>query len=219
MKPRALISWSTGKDSAFAFHEARRELEIVGAITSVTEAFGRVSIHGVREVLLERQLASVGLPLHAVAIPSPCPNEVYERALFAVLASARDAGVTHIVFGDLFLADIRSYREQLLAKLGLVCVFPLWRRDTSALAREMIAAGLRALLTSVDLSKLDTSFAGRAFDAALLAALPANVDPCGEHGEFHTFVTDGPMFREAIAVRTGDVVVRDGYAYGDLLPS
>ncbi len=215
-RPRALVSWSSGKDSAFALHEARRELDIVGLVTTVTSAYERVSMHGVREVLLEQQAAATGLPLYRVAIPSPCTNEVYEQELLAVLGTA---SVTHVVFGDLFLADIRGYRERLLARAGLKCVFPLWQRDTHALAREMMTAGLRATLTCVDLAKLDARFAGRAFDAALLAELPAHIDPCGENGEFHSFVTAGPMLERSIDVRVGETVVRDGFAFADLTPA
>ncbi|HEY3804024.1 MAG TPA: hypothetical protein VGL61_15515 [Kofleriaceae bacterium] len=218
-RPRAIVSWSTGKDSAFALHVARAagELDLVGLVTTVTTAFGRVSMHGVREELLARQVAATGLPCRTVGIPSPCSNEHYERELGDVLVAARDDGVTHVVFGDLFLADIRAYREALLGKLGLQCVFPLWHRDTHALAREMIDAGMHARLTCVDPKQLDARFAGREYDADLLAELPATVDPCGERGEFHTFVTAGPMFREPIAVRAGEVVIRDGFAFADLL--
>lgn len=214
-RARALVSWSSGKDSAFALHEARRELDVVGLVTTVTTAYQRVSMHGVREVLLEQQAAATGLPLYRVAIPAPCTNEVYEQELLAVLSAAH---VTHVVFGDLFLADIRGYREQLLARIGLECVFPLWQRDTWALAREMIDAGLRATLTCVDLAKLDAAFARRSFDAALLADLPAHVDPCGENGEFHTFVTAGPMLDRRIDVHVGETVLRDGFAFTDLIP-
>lgn len=218
MIPRALVSWSSGKDSAYALHEAKRHFEIVGLVTTVTTVHARVSIHGVREELLEQQAAAIGLPLHRIGIPAPCPNQVYEDSLLAVLSAARGDGVTHVVFGDLFLADIRAYREKLLARIGLSCVFPLWERDTTTLARDMIASGLRATLTCVDLAKLDARFAGRAFDAALLAELPAGIDPCGENGEFHTFVTDGPMFAAPITVSRGEVVQRDGFAFADLVP-
>jgi uncharacterized protein (TIGR00290 family) len=218
-RPRALVSWSSGKDSAYALHEVRRDFDIVGLVTTVTSAYERVSMHGVREVLLEQQAAAVGLPLHKIAIPAPCPNEIYEEKFLAVMASARERGVTHVVFGDLFLADIRGYREQLLARAGMQCVFPLWERDTGVLAREMIESGLRATLTCVDLRKLDAAYAGRAFDAALLADLPAQIDPCGENGEFHSFVTDGPMLERPIAVRAGETVVREGFAFADLVPA
>jgi uncharacterized protein (TIGR00290 family) len=220
-RPKAIVSWSSGKDSAFALHETRQahELDVVGLLTTVTTAFARVSMHGVREELLARQVAATGLPCRTIGIPSPCPNEVYERELLAGLAAARDEGITHVVFGDLFLADVRAYREALLARLGLICVFPLWQRDTATLAREMLALGVRAILTCVDPRQLEASFVGRDYDGALLAELPASVDSCGERGEFHTFVTDGPMFREPIAVRRGEVVLRDGFAFADLLPA
>jgi uncharacterized protein (TIGR00290 family) len=213
-RPKAIVSWSSGKDSAFALVEAQRELDIVGTITTITTAFGRVSMHGVREALLDRQLAELGLPCRKIGIPSPCPNDVYERELVAALRSAQADSVTHVVFGDLFLADIRAYRERLLAPLGLLPFFPLWLRDTRQLAREMLDAGIAATITCVDPKQLDRSFAGRAFGAEL----PAGVDPCGEHGEFHTFVTAGPMFRRAIPIRVGETVERDGFVFTDLLP-
>jgi uncharacterized protein (TIGR00290 family) len=219
-RPKALMSWSTGKDSAFALHEARRDgaLEIVGLVTTVSSAFERVSMHGVREALLDAQADALGLPCRKVAIPSPCPNEVYEREMARALGEARSGGVTHVVFGDLFLADLRAWREQRLAEIGLACAFPLWQRGTAPLAREMIAAGLRATLTCIDPRKLDRSFAGRAFDGALLEELPSGVDPCGENGEFHTFAFDGPMFARPIPVVTGEVVERDGFVFADVLP-
>ena len=217
--PLALVAWSSGKDAAYALHEVRRagDVEVVGLLTTVTRTFERVSMHGVREVLLEAQAASIGLPLARVDIPYPCPNEVYEQAMAEALASAAAGGVTHVVFGDLFLADVRAYREAQLAQVGFSGVFPLWGRDTTSLAREMIAAGLDARLVCVDPSRLDRSFAGRKFNAGLLAALPAGVDPCGENGEFHTFVADGPMFARPVRVRTGIVVDRDGFVFADLV--
>jgi uncharacterized protein (TIGR00290 family) len=195
------------------------DVEVVGLLTTVTRAFERVSIHGVREVLLEAQAASIGLPLTRVEIPYPCPNEVYEQAMADALASATARGITHVVFGDLFLADVRAYREAQLAQIGLVGVFPLWGRDTASLARDMIGAGLDARLVCVDPSRLDRSFAGRTFDRALLAALPADVDPCGENGEFHTFVADGPMFARPVPVSAGVIVERDGFVFADLVAS
>jgi len=214
------MSWSTGKDSAFALHEARRagEVEIVGLLTTVTAAFARVSMHGVREELLARQAAAVGLPCWKVELPTPCSNEIYEREMARTLAEVARAGVDCVVFGDLFLEDLRRYREDKLRSIGFSAVFPLWMRDTTALARDMIRSGLRAKLTCVDPRKLDASFAGRTFDADLLAALPAGVDPCGENGEFHTFAFAGPMFAAPIDVRTGDVVERDGFVFADVLP-
>lgn len=221
MSPQALVSWSTGKDSAFALHQIRlaAEVEIVGLLTTVSTAFGRVSMHGVREALLDRQAEALGLPCIKVAIPSPCPNDVYEREIAQAMARARQRGVTHIVFGDLFLEDIRAYREARLAEAEMTGLFPLWGRDTNLLAREMIDAGVRATLTCVDPRKLAASFAGRTFDATLLASLGPAVDPCGERGEFHTFAWDGPMFRRPIPVRTGETVNRDGFTFADLLPA
>ncbi|MCC6949294.1 MAG: adenine nucleotide alpha hydrolase [Bradyrhizobiaceae bacterium] len=220
-KPRALIAWSSGKDSAWALHAVRLagEFEIVGALTTVTENFARVSMHGVREALLLAQLESTGLAAQVVRIPFPCPNETYEARMAAAMAQAKAAGVTHVVFGDLFLEDIRAYREAQLAKIGMQAVFPLWQRPTLALAREMLAAGVEGHLVSVDLGKLPASFAGRRFDASLLGELPDGIDPCGENGEFHTFVTAGPMLRKPIAVTVGETVERDSFAYADLLPA
>ena len=218
--PKAIVSWSSGKDAAYALLQARAhgEVEIVGVLTTISSAYGRVSMHGVRQELLARQVAALGLPSIEVAIPSPCPNEIYEQAMGAALAQARAEGVTHVVFGDLFLQDIRAYREEKLAAVSMHAVFPLWGRDTRALADEMIDAGLRATITCVDPRALPASFAGRAFDRALLADLPATVDPCGENGEFHTFVHAGPMFSAPIEIEPGEVVERDGFVYADLLP-
>jgi uncharacterized protein (TIGR00290 family) len=219
-KPKAVVSWSSGKDSAYALHEARRTgaFDIVGILTTVTAAFERVSMHGVRETLLERQAAELGLPCHKVRIPSPCPNEVYELKLGEAVWRAKAEGVSHFIFGDLYLEDIRRYRVERLERVGIAAEFPLWQRDTRALAEEMLAAGMRAVITCVDPRKLDKSWAGRAFDARFLADLPAGVDPCGENGEFHTFVTDGPLFGRPIAVRAGDIVERDGFVFADVLP-
>jgi uncharacterized protein (TIGR00290 family) len=217
--PRALVSWSSGKDSAWALHAVRIEkrIEPVGLLTAVTATYGRVSIHGVREELLRRQSEQVGLPLCAVSIPYPCSNEIYEESILAALARARDEGITRVVFGDLFLEDVRAYRERLLERAGLEGVFPLWGRDTGELAREMIAGGLRAVLVCVDAARVPDTFAGREFDEALLADLPPGIDPCGERGEFHTFACAGPMFQREIPVRSGEVVRRDGLVFADLL--
>ena len=218
-RPKALISWSSGKDSAFALHEVRQagELDVVGAVTTVTETFGRVSIHGVRQEILLAQLAAVGLPPRIVPIPYPCPNEIYEARMGEAVSSAVREGITHIVFGDLYLADIRAYRESKLAGTGITPVFPLWDKPTLPLARAMIESGLQAYLATVDLKKLSAEFAGRKFDAQLLADLPEGVDPCGENGEFHTCVTAGPMFAHPLQVVCGERVERDGYAYCDLV--
>jgi uncharacterized protein (TIGR00290 family) len=216
---KALVAWSSGKDSAWALHEARRSgnFEMVGALTTVTDAFGRVSMHGIREELLRAQLEAAGLPAFVLYIPFPCPNEVYEQKMSATLEGARAFGVTHMIFGDLFLADVRAYRERHLAGSGITPVFPVWGRQTAALAREMIGSGLEAHLCTVDLKKLPGSFAGRKFDGSLLASLPAGVDPCGENGEFHSFVSAGPMFSRDLTIRVGETIERDGFAYADLL--
>jgi uncharacterized protein (TIGR00290 family) len=218
---RALVSWSSGKDSAFALWEVARAgaFEIVGLLTTVTESYGRVSMHGVREEILDRQAQAAGLPCRKVRIPAGCSNADYERAMGEAVRAAVSCGVAHIVFGDLFLEDIRAYRERMLAGTGLSPVFPLWGRDTGKLAREMLAAGLAATVVCVDPKKLLASFAGRAFDAAFLADLPAGVDPCGENGEFHTCVTAGPMFTGALSTLPGEVVLRDGFVFADLVPA
>lgn len=220
MSPKALIAWSSGKDSAWALHETRQSgtYEIVGALTTVTETFDRVSMHGVREALLAAQLDAAGLAPVRVPIPYPCPNEVYEARMAAALADARTVGVTHVIFGDLFLEDVRRYREDKLAGTGIAPAFPLWGRPTAALAREMIDRGVEAWLACVDPKQLPASLAGRCLDHALLAELPSTADPCGENGEFHTFVAAGPMLRARIAIRVGEVVSRDGFAFADLLP-
>ena len=195
------------------------DVEVVGLLTTVNETHDRVAMHAVRRALLEAQAEAAGLPLRVVEIPSPCPNDVYEAAMARALQEARRDGVTAVAFGDLFLADIRRYREERLQPAGFEPLFPLWERPTRALAEEMIGAGLRATLTCVDPRVLPASFAGREFDAALLANLPAGVDPCGENGEFHTFAWDGPMFRHPVPVRRGEVVTRDGFVFADLLPA
>jgi uncharacterized protein (TIGR00290 family) len=219
-KPKALIAWSSGKDSAWALHEVRRadEYDVVGALTTVTENFGRVSMHGVREEILRAQHQASGLPSVIVPIPYPCPNDIYEARMAAALGDAKRNGVTHVVFGDLFLEDVRAYREQKLAGSGITPLFPLWQRPTDALAHEMIAAGVETYLVCVDLKQLPKSFGGRRFDEALLADLPAGVDPCGEKGEFHSCVIAGPMFDRRITVEIGDAIERDGFAYTDLTP-
>jgi uncharacterized protein (TIGR00290 family) len=220
MKPRALLSWSSGKDAAWSLHVLRQqgEVEIVGLLTTINRTFERVAMHAVREELLEAQAAAAGLPLWKVDIPFPCPNEAYEAAMGAACAKAVAEGIEVMAFGDLFLEDVRDYRVQKLAGTGLRPVFPLWGRDTAALAREMIAGGLRATLTCVNPKTLDAVFAGRDFDTALLADLPPSVDPCGERGEFHSFAWGGPMFQHPIPVQRGEVVERDGFVFADLLP-
>lgn len=217
-KPKALIAWSSGKDSAWALHEIRRHgsHEIVGALTTVTGDANRVTVHGVPEDLLQAQLEAAALPSMMVHIPDPCSSDVYAHLMANALGSAKSAGVTHVVFGDLFLADLRAYREARLAEIGMSAVFPLWQRPTDSLAREMIEAGMQSHLATVDLTSLPATFAGRPFDTSLLADLPANVDPCGENGEFHSFAAAGPMFTASIPVAIGETTIRDGFAYADL---
>jgi uncharacterized protein (TIGR00290 family) len=215
------MSWSSGKDSTLALHEARSagEVEVTGLLTTVNSTAGRVAMHAVRQVLLEAQAAALGLPLHVVELPWPCPNEVYEQRMSAAVAAARQQGVERMVFGDLFLEDIRAYREASLAGTGITPVFPLWQRPTAALAREMLARGIRAVITCVDPAQAPASLAGRWYDEALLEALPVGVDPCGENGEFHTFVADGPGFAYPLEVSIGETVGRDGFVFTDVLPA
>jgi uncharacterized protein (TIGR00290 family) len=217
-RERTVVSWSSGKDAAFALGEAQRslDLEVVGLLTTVTSPFGRVSMHGVREALLERQARTLGLRLWKVEIPSPCPNEVYERAMTAALASLRADGVSRMVFGDLYLRDVRDYRESRLSGTGIQPVFPLWGRDTRALAEEMIRSGLDARVVCLDPRVLPRELAGHRFDDAFLRALPEGADPCGENGEFHTFAAAGPMFPEAVPYEVGETVERDGFVFTDL---
>jgi uncharacterized protein (TIGR00290 family) len=220
-KPRILLSWSSGKDSAWTLHRLREQAtyDVVGLVTTINANAQRVAMHAVRTELLAAQAAAAGLPLWPVPIPSPCTNTEYEAAMHTLIERARAAGVTAFAFGDLFLEDIRAYRERQLAGSGITPVFPLWLSATDVLAREMIAGGLRAYLTCVDPKQLASDFAGRAFDAAFLRDLPAGVDPCGERGEFHTFAYAGPMFHTELAVRVGEVVERDGFAFADVVPS
>ncbi len=217
---RAWMSWSSGKDSTYALQAVRDDpaVNVSGLLVTVNADADRVAVHGVRRALLDAQADRLGLPLHVVEIPSPCPNEVYESRMAAAMEMATREGVEAMVFGDLFLADVRAYREQALTGKGVRPLFPLWGRPTGRLARQMVAGGVRAVLTCVDPTKLPASFAGRAFDDQLLADLPPDVDPCGEGGEFHTFVWDGPGFTSPIDVRTGEVVVRDGFVFCDVLP-
>jgi uncharacterized protein (TIGR00290 family) len=219
--PRAFLSWSSGKDSAFALIEARQQglADVVGVLTTLNSAFDRVAMHGVRRELLQRQVVALGLPVIAVDLPWPCSNEDYERLMAGAVGAVKGQGVAHMVFGDLFLGDIRAYRERQLAQVGMAAIFPLWGRDTARLAREMIDAGIVAHLVCIDPKQLPAGFAGRPFDHELLRDLPANVDPCGENGEFHTIVTDGPMFAAPIEVVPGEVVERDGFVYADFLPA
>lgn len=217
-KPRALVAWSSGKDSAYALHVARTTglADVVGLLTTITSSYGRVSMHGVRESILDKQAAAVGLPLRKVFIPPGCTNERYDAEMAAAMTSARADGVTHVVFGDLFLADVRSYREKRLVGVGMTGLFPLWLRPTATLARDMLTDGLAATVSCVDPRRLDRSFAGRRFDAQLLKDLPVDIDPCAENGEFHTCVTAGPMFRAPLSITVGEVIERDGFVFADI---
>jgi uncharacterized protein (TIGR00290 family) len=215
-----LLSWSGGKDSALALHALRQTpgVEVSGLLTTLTEEYDRISMHGVRRALLEQQAEAAGLPLHIISIPPDCTNEIYEERMAAALAPHRHRGVRRVAFGDLFLEDIRAYREAKLAGAGMEALFPVWGRDTAELALGFIAKGFQAVLVCVDTDALDPVFAGRAFDAALLRDLPSHVDPCGENGEFHTFVHAGPIFRQPIAFQLGQQETRLGrFRYQDLL--
>jgi uncharacterized protein (TIGR00290 family) len=218
-KSKAIMSWSSGKDSAMALYKILKsnEFEIVAIVTTVSESFHRVSMHGVREELLDQQAASIGFVLEKVRIPYPCPNEVYERKMTESLRRYKLRGVSHAIFGDLFLEDIRRYRERNLAQVGIIPIFPVWKENTTALARAILSVGFRAIVTCVDSKKLDPKFAGRYFDESFLDEIPANVDPCGENGEFHSFVFDGPIFRKRIEVTVGKRVLRDGFQFVDIV--
>jgi uncharacterized protein (TIGR00290 family) len=219
MPPKAFISWSSGKDSAFALCEARRLglADIVGVLTTINEVYDRVAMHGVRDSLLDRQIAELGLPVIKVPLPSPCPNEIYEARMAEATARIKAQGVRKMIFGDLFLEDIRAYRDQKLSAAGMEAIYPLWRRDTRVLAEEMIASGLTAHIVCLDPRRIDRKFAGRRFDRHLLRELPPDIDPCGENGELHTVVTAGPMFKAAIPVTIGETVERDGFVFTDVL--
>jgi uncharacterized protein (TIGR00290 family) len=220
VKRKILLSWSSGKDSAWALQILRgqEEFEVAGLITTINSAFDRVAMHSTRRALVEIQAQAAGLPLIAVPLPWPCSNREYESIMQDVCAQAVSQGVTAIAFGDLFLADIRAYRERQLKDTGLEPLFPLWQMPTAELARAMILAGLRAKLVCVDPRQLPPEFAGRDFDAQLLADLPVGVDPCGENGEFHSFVYAGPMFAQEIPVVAGERVERDGFWFCDVIP-
>jgi len=215
-----LFCWSGGKDSAMALHalQAAGCVRVAALLTTITDEYDRISMHGVRRVLLERQAESIGLPLHPVLIPPQCVNAIYEQRMKAALAGHFARGVRRVAFGDIFLEDLRAYREKNLALAGMEALFPIWKRDTRELARDFVRLGFRAATVCVDARVLDASFAGRELNSAFFADLPAGVDPCGENGEFHTFVFDGPIFRRPIAFRVGEVVTRDGFCFCDLLP-
>jgi uncharacterized protein (TIGR00290 family) len=218
MRRKLLLSWSSGKDSAWALHLLRRsgEYDIAGLLTTLNQAFDRVAMHSTRRALVEAQAHAAGLPLQAVPLPWPCSNQHYESAMRQACDDALSCGIDAMAFGDLFLQDVRRYREERLEGTGITPIFPVWRIDTTRLAREMISSGLRARLVCIDPKKLPAEFAGRDFDTDLLRDLPPGVDPCGENGEFHTFVYAGPMFREPIPIESGEVVERDGFLFADV---
>ncbi|MCU1243039.1 MAG: hypothetical protein JWO71_3765 [Candidatus Acidoferrum typicum] len=216
-----LFCWSGGKDSAMALHTLLQgpDVRIAALLTTVTETYDRISMHGVRRELLVQQAQSIGLPLHEVRIPPQCVNSIYEARMEEALRVHYDAGVRTVAFGDIFLEDLRAYRERNLARIGMTAVFPIWKRDTTELIRHFHSAGFRAIAACVDPGVLDRSFAGRELGEQFFRDLPANVDPCGENGEFHTFVFDAPIFRNPIPVRAGEILERDSFIYCDLLPS
>jgi uncharacterized protein (TIGR00290 family) len=220
MSRRVVLSWSSGKDSAWTLHMLRKdpEVEVVGLMTTVNTTHGRVAMHSTRLAIVEAQARAVGLPLHVIPLPWPCSNDVYERAMREAIKDGLNRGATHVAFGDLFLEDIRAYRIKQLEGSGLEPLFPLWHQPTRALAERMIDNGVEAVLTCVDPSKLAPSFAGCRFDQAFLDELPPGVDPCGENGEFHTCVLAGPMFGEPLRASVGEVVERDGFYFADLVP-
>lgn len=221
MSKRVIVSWSSGKDSAWMLHvlNCQPDVKVIGLLTAVNEEFDRVTMHGVRRTLLEAQAQAAELPLFKVSLPWPCSNEIYESTMLKELAHIKDKhGPTHMAFGDLFLDDVRQYRIKQMADTGYNLMFPLWHIDTGKLAKEMIDAGLRALICCVDPKQLNRRFAGRVFDETLLEELPDSVDPCGENGEFHSFAFAGPMFRSSLAVKTGATVERDNFVFTDLKP-
>ena len=217
---RVLLSWSSGKDSAWTLHTLRQmpDVEVVGLLTTLNGEADRVAMHAVRRQLLRMQADAAQLPVREVDLPWPCTNEDYERLMTGACEQAVADSVTHMAFGDLFLEDVRKYREDNLAGTGLEPMFPIWGKDTRQLAGEMMESGLRAIITCVDPKQLDSGFVGREFNAEFLADLPESVDPCGERGEFHSFVFAGPMFANPIAVKPGELVERDGFQFADVLP-
>ncbi len=220
MNKRVLLSWSSGKDSAWALHVLRQQaaVEVVGLLTAINEQFERVAMHAVRVALLQQQAENSGLSLRLVKLPFPCSNEVYEERLRAEFGAVVGEGIEGIAFGDLFLADVRQYREKMLAGTGLAPLFPLWGRPTTELAQERIAGGLRAQITCIDQRCLPAALAGSEYNADFLNTLPPGVDPCGENGEFHSFAFAGPMFNRPVDFTVGETVARDGFIFTDLLP-
>jgi uncharacterized protein (TIGR00290 family) len=221
MTIKTLLSWSTGKDSAWTLYTLRqnRKTEVVGLLTTINQVYERVAMHAVRLKLLQAQAEAAGLPLLLINIPYPCSNQEYEAAMYKAINQAKEQGVEEIAFGDLFLQDIRAYREAKMEGTGINPTFPIWGIDTKLLAKEIINSGLRAVVTCVDPKKLDRSFAGREYNQNFLNDLPEGIDPCGEHGEFHTFAYDGPMFKSPVLIEVGEIVERDGFIFADILPA
>lgn len=219
-KPRTYVSWSSGKDCAFALWQARKagDFDICGLLTTTNESVDRVAMHGTRNDLMRRQAEALGLPVLEVGLPWPCSNEDYATRMMAACETMKADGVSHVVYGDLYLEDIRAYRDEKMAQANLTAVYPLWKQDTRQLARDMISARLKAVVVCIDPKKLGPRFAGRWFDQAFLDDLPGGVDPCGENGEFHTCVVDGPMFSAPISVEVGETVERNGFVYADVIP-
>jgi len=222
MREKVIVGWSGGKDSALALYEILKtdKYEVLELLTTLTMDYDRISTHGVRRELLEQQAKSIGFPIEKMFISKSASNEEYERELLRILAGHRDKGVFSAVFGDIFLEDVRKYREQMLSRIGMKCIFPLWKRDTHELARSFINNGFKAVITNVDLTFLGKEFAGREFDEQFLLDLPSSVDPCGENGEFHSFVFDGPLFHEMIHFTKGEILLRENrFYYCDLIPA
>ena len=222
IQEQVLVAWSGGKDSTLAVHEIKKSgrYEIASLFCTLTEDFDRVSMHGVRRTLIERQALAIGYPLTKVFIPYPCSNESYESLMTGALLPQRDSGIQKVVFGDIFLEDIRKYREDQMKKIGMSCLFPLWGKDSLMLARSFVDAGFRAVITCVDSTRLDRTYVGRVMDHAFLDGLPEGVDPSGENGEFHTFVFDGPLFRQPVSFESGEIRLRDErFYFCDLIPA
>lgn len=221
MKKRTLMSWSSGKDSAWALHKLQHdpEIELVGLFCTVNKEFNRVAMHGVRSALLLEQAKQTGLPIQIIEIPHPCSNTEYEKIMEAFTKKAKNNNIDYFAFGDLFLDDIRSYRQKKLKDSGITPIFPIWGLPTNELSREMIRAGLKTIITCINPKQIPEDFIGSEFDDSFLDSLPANVDPCGENGEFHSFVFDGPMFRKKIEIVVGEIVSRDDFLFADILPT
>ena len=221
MRAPVVFSWSGGKDSAMALHQLQRDpkFEVIALLTTVTEEYERISMHGVRRELLHRQGQAIGLPVEEVRIPPQCANAIYEQRMGAAIERFRRQGIRHVAFGDIFLEDLRAYREQKLLRADMSAIFPIWKIDTRELAAGFLRHKFRAIVACIDPKKLDRSFAGRELDESFFRDLPPDVDPCGENGEFHTYVFDGPIFRTPIAIQTGAVVERDAFIFCDVLPA